>query len=271
MELWDIQVLYYGKITVPKGAATPNLDMDFTFDCPYLGFLLQNGNRNVLVDTGISDTFFEDGKAWGGLPAIGGRAFVEEALAEAGVDPLEIDTVVYTHLHNDHAANSPMFKKAQFVFQKDEWLALLDPLPIMNARRDYDPALVNELQSMNCCKVDGDFELTDGIKCIKTPGHTIGSQSIVVNTPKGIRVIVGDHWHLHCMAFGWQDEIIDMEGKKHPITPAPKAYGRFIPSSLINNFYDYYDSCYKIISMIPEDSPEYIVPGHEPSLLLNGV
>jgi len=72
MNLWDIKVLYYGKITIPKGAATPGLDMDFVFDSPYLGFLLQNGKRNILVDTGISDDFFVDGKAWGNLPAVGG-------------------------------------------------------------------------------------------------------------------------------------------------------------------------------------------------------
>jgi glyoxylase-like metal-dependent hydrolase (beta-lactamase superfamily II) len=187
------------------------------------------------------------------------------------VDASEIDTVIYTHLHNDHAANATLFKKARLIFQKDEWLALLDPLPIMKIRRDYDPALVDELKTMNYLKVDGDFELTDGIKCIRTPGHTIGSQSIAVHTKKGIRVIVGDHWHLYCMAFAWQDEIIDMEGNSHKITPAPEVYGHFIPSSLINNFYDYYDSCHKILAMIPEDRPEYIVPGHEPSLLLKGV
>ena len=164
---------------------------------------------------------------------------------------------------------SALFKNARLIFQKDEWLALLDPLPIMNVRRDYDPALVDGLKTMNCLKVDGDFELTEGITCIRTPGHTIGSQSLVVQTEKGIRIIVGDHWHLHCMAFAWQDEIVDVNGDRHKITPAPEAYGRFIPSSLINNYYDYYDSCYKILSMIPEDRPEYILPGHEAALLLN--
>jgi glyoxylase-like metal-dependent hydrolase (beta-lactamase superfamily II) len=271
MSLWDITVLNYGQISIPKGAVTPGLDMDLVFDSPYLGFLLQNGKRNIVVDTGISEDFFVDGKAWGNFPAMGGRKFVEKALSDCGVDPLEVNTVIYTHLHNDHAANATLFENARLIFQKEEWLALLDPLPIMNVRRDYDPTLVNELKTMNCIKVDGDFELTEGIKCIRTPGHTIGSQSIVVQTKKGIRVIVGDHWHLYCMAFAWQDEIIDIHGNKHKITPAPEVYGHFIPASLINNFYDYYDSSYKILSMIPEDCPEYILPGHEASLLVNGV
>jgi glyoxylase-like metal-dependent hydrolase (beta-lactamase superfamily II) len=190
---------------------------------------------------------------------------VEKALAKAGVDPLEIETILFTHLHNDHAANTSIFRNARLIFQKREWATLLDPLPIMKARKEYDPALVDELKSANCVKVHGDFELTDGIRCFLTPGHTPGCMSVAVNTARGIRILVGDHWPLYCMAFSQQDELMDMEGKRHKITPAPAVYGHFIPpSNLMYNYFDYYDSGYKILSMIPSDSPEFIVPGHEP-------
>ena len=271
MSTWEIKVLYYGWQTVPKGAVTPGLDMDLQTTGAYLGFLLQNGKRNILVDTGISEHFFIDGKAWGGFPGQGGSEFVKKALAGVGVDPLEIETILYTHLHNDHAANVTLFKNARVIYQKKEWQTLLDPLPVMNVRRDYDPTLIDELKTMNCIAVDGDFKFTDGIYCFLTPGHTPGSMSIAVDTPKGLRILVGDHWHIRCMAFGWMDEAVDMEGNVYKITPAPEVLGRFIPSSLIYDYYDYYDSCYKILSMIPEDKPEYIVPGHEPSLVYTGV
>ena len=271
MNTWEIKVLYYGHGTGPKAALTPGMDMDLQMSAPYLGFLLQNGKRNILVDTGISDDFFIDGKAWAGLPAVGGRTFVEKALADAGVHPEEIETILYTHLHNDHAASVTLFKNARVIYQKKEWQTLLDPLPVMNVRRDYDPALIDQLRTMNCIAVDGDFKFTDGIYCFLTPGHTPGSMSIAVDTPKGLRILVGDHWHLLCMAFGGMTELMDMEGNVDKITPAPEVLGRFIPSSLIYDYYDYYDSCYKILSMIPEDKPEYIVPGHEPSLIYTGV
>jgi glyoxylase-like metal-dependent hydrolase (beta-lactamase superfamily II) len=119
--------------------------------------------------------------------------------------------------------------------------------------------------------VDGDFEFDTGIYCFKTPGHTPGSMSIAVQTPKGLRILVGDHWHIDCMAFGWQDRMMGTDGKEQKITPAPEALGRFIPSSLIYNYYDYYDSCYRILAMMPEDKPEYLVPGHEARLLVQGV
>lgn len=271
MSVWSIKVLNYGHITVPKGASTPNLDMDLTVDWPYLGFLLQNGERNILVDTGISENFIIDGKAWGAYAAVGGSTHVEKALRNAGVDPLEIETILYTHLHNDHAANAGLFKNARLIFQKKEWQTLLDPLPVMKVRQDYDLALIDELKTMNCVAVDGDFMFTEGIYCFMTPGHTLGSMSIAVQTNEGIRIIVGDHWHIHCMAFGWMDEIADMHGVRHKITPAPKVLGRFIPSTLIYDYYDYYDSSYKILAMLPEDKPQYVLPGHEPSLLAPGV
>lgn len=271
MSTWQIKVLYYGKITLPKSALTANLDANLVLDVPYLGFLLQRGKKNILVDTGISDSFIINGKAWGGYPAQAGRAYLEKSLADARVDPLDIDTILFTHLHNDHAANTTMFKKARLIFQKDEWRDLLDPLPVMNIRRDYDPTLIGELKTMDCLKVDGEFEVTDGIRIYKTPGHTAGSMSIAVQTKKGVQVIVGDHFHLYCMAFSKQDEIMDMNGKKHKITPAPDVYGPFIPSTLIYNYYAYYDSSYKIKAILGNYSPEFIIPGHEPSLLVTGV
>ncbi|MFH1089936.1 MAG: N-acyl homoserine lactonase family protein [Pseudomonadota bacterium] len=282
MSVWEIKVLYYGGMQgIPKSAMTPGLDPDVLMGGPYLGFLVQNGRRNILVDSGISESFFIDGRAWGGYKGHGGRAYVERALKNAGVDPLEIDTVLYTHLHNDHAANATLFKEARLIFQKDEWATLLDPLPVMQVRRDYDTNLLSELKTMNCIKVDGDFEFTAGIYCFRTPGHTPGSMSVAVQTAKGVRIMTGDHWHVECMAFGWQDTMTsmvygqdtmtDFSGQKLKITPAPAVLGRFIPSSLIYDYYDYYDSCYKILAMMPEDKPEYLVPGHESSRLLYGV
>lgn len=270
MDNWEIKVLYYGKTTMPKSALTPPLDSDLVISFPYLGFLLQKGKTNIVVDTGISDTFIIDGKAWGGWPAEAGKKYLLKSFANFGVDPQDIKTILLTHLHNDHAANTPLFKNARLIFQKDEWKTLLDPLPVMNVRRDYDPNLIEEIKTRDCLKVDGDMEITDGIKIYKTPGHTPGSMSVAVRTKAGVKVIVGDHFHLYCMAFSQQDTIVDMEGKKHKITPAPPVYGPFIPSSLIYNYYDYYDSGYKIKTLLGNYSPEFLLPGHEPALMVNG-
>src|SRR5690625_6501690 len=101
MAHWKINVLYLGHIRGPKSAITPGLDDDLVLEVPYLAFLLQKEGRNVLIDSGISDSFIVDGKAWGNLPAVGGRKYLLDALKRESVTPEDIDTVIYTHLHND--------------------------------------------------------------------------------------------------------------------------------------------------------------------------
>jgi N-acyl homoserine lactone hydrolase len=279
LKIWQIKVLYLGKITMqfskmmsvfyPLGP--PPIEEDFTIDAPYLGFLLQSDGRNILVDSGISEKFIVNGKAWGGLPAEGGKAYLEKALAKEGVAPQEIKSVIFTHLHNDHAANSALFKQASFIFQQDEWLNLLDPLPVQNVRRDYDPDLINELKSVRCCRIEGDIEFTDGIRIYKTPGHSRGSQSVAVNTKKGVVVLVGDTFPSNVTAFPYLTELTDMEGKKHGIPPAPAVYGQALPSAITYDFYAFYESVNKIMSIASRPEPGFIIPGHETSLMLTGI
>jgi glyoxylase-like metal-dependent hydrolase (beta-lactamase superfamily II) len=240
-------------------------------DFPYLGFLLRQGKHTILVDAGISEKYISGGKGWGGWKTEGGKSYVEKALADAGISPEEIAIVIYTHLHNEHGANSTLFRNARLLVQKDEWETLLNPLPAMNVRRDYEQSYIQELSSMKLLKVEGDFEITDGIKIYKTPGHTPGSQSVAVNTKKGIVVLVGDQFILNCMAFPRQAELIDMQGNRHAITPAPEAYGPFMPSSVVYNYYDWYDSAYKVKAIAEADEAGFIIPGHEPSLLVTGI
>lgn len=270
MNVWKIKPLYYGKITGSKSLLTPGIDADVVADSPYLGFLLQDGKRNILVDTGIADEFIVDGKAWAGLPAEGGKAFVEESLAKNGISPPDIDTILFTHLHNDHASNLSLFEDANptLIFQKDEWRILQDPLPSMMVRGDYKLDVIDEIKRMRCVMINGDMELFDGIKAFTTPGHTLGHQSFQVRTAEGNKVIVGDHFAVNYMAYGHMDSFTDMQGNVVKITPMPKVYGRFIPSTLIYNHYDFYDSSHKIIAHMEKDHPDFMIAGHEASLVL---
>lgn len=262
---WTIKVLFFGKINGPKANATPGIDADLVMDFPYLGWLLQDGQQNVLVDTGISEKFIVDGKAWGNLPAKGGRSYVEAALVKEKVKPEDISMVLYTHLHNDHAGSCDLFPKARHITQRDEWKELLDPLPSMKIRKDYDPGLIPVLAGINLEKIDGDIDIADGIKLMKTPGHTKGSQTVGVNTAKGLYYIVGDIFLLTHNAFPYMKEITDIYGKKAKITPAPEVYGPAIPTSIVYDHYAWYDSVYKVKALA--GAPEFIIPGHEPSLV----
>ena len=266
MAQWDLKVLFYGKNALPAQTAIPGLQDLEELESPFLGFLLRSGSQNVLVDCGISEKFIVDGKGWGGFPAEGGHSYVEEALKKNGVTPDQIEIVLYTHLHNDHAGCCDLFTKARHVFQKDDWLNLLDPLPVQRMRQDYDLSIAPVLAKLDTIMIDGDLEILPGVKLYKAPGHSLGSQLITVETAKGTMVILGDLCNTYCLMFPETDELIDLYGEKHKVKTNVALYGPAIPSTVIYDYFDWYDSVYKA-KALAQGKREFVLPGHEPSLV----
>ncbi len=265
MTLWTIKPLLFGTIEVKKDQLTTGLDVGIPVIVPYLGFYLTDGEHNVLVDAGINSKYIIDGKAWAGSPAAGGNQWVTKAFEKIEVAPGDIDYVIYTHLHNDHAGNCDLFTNAVHVFQDDEWKELLDPLPSMRIRGDYDQSLIPDLQNLTIQKVVGDFDFLPGLRLIQTPGHTAGSQCLLAGTREGVYNIAGDTVHVTPIAFPEMTEWGLMDGATIKIQPAPKHWGPAVPSSLVYDHYAWFRSIYRIKSMLRE--PRFLLPGHEPSLV----
>ncbi len=149
---------------------------------PMWSFLAQNDERNILIDTGLDyfvapPEFPEET----GLEAL----LMEDALDTVGLKPEDIDTVINTHLHDDHCGNNLLFSKAKFYIQKKELECCRNPHPL-----DYrfEPDFIEDL---NLAEVDGDMEVVSGLELIFTPGHTPGSQTVRLKTPNGWYVIPG--------------------------------------------------------------------------------
>lgn len=267
MTQWTIEVLLYGKVRGPGEFIIAGSGLgEQEFDVPYLGFLLQSGGYNILVDNGINENFIVGGKAWGGYPAVGGCSYVVEALNKVNVRPEEVEMVLYTHLHNDHAGNCALFPGVKHVFQKDEWLNLLSPIPAQKVRRDYDTGIIPALQKLDTVMIDGDLEILPGIKVYKAPGHSLGSQLVTVDTQKGTMVILGDLCNTFSHIFPETDEFIDMEGNRYKIKTNTELYGPAIPSPMIYDYFAFYDSVYKA-KVLASWKKEFVLPGHETSLV----
>jgi glyoxylase-like metal-dependent hydrolase (beta-lactamase superfamily II) len=276
MKEWEVKVLYFGKISANLSyiwpTMNPPLASDVALGAPYLGFLLRSRDRVILVDTGINEKFIVDGKAWGALPAEGGSRFVKEALKKEGLKPEDIETVVLTHLHNDHAGNCGVFPNARILCQRDEWTNLLSPYPQQLVRKDYDQDIVPELKQMKLVMIDGDYSVDDGVDLYKVPGgHSLGSQVVVVNTKKGGVVLMGDISLFNFMAFPETTELVDMEGKGHPIPAASPLYGPAVPHPVIYDLFSFYNGMSTIRALAARDEPGYLIPGHEPSLVFSGI
>lgn len=275
METWEIKVLHLGQIQSYLSWSWPSwlppLEKEIATKAPYLGFLLQKEGQNIIVDTGISEKFIVDGKAWRGLPAEGGSSYLRKALEKEGLAPEDIETVIYTHLHNDHAGNCELFPEARIIFQKDEWANLTSPLPLQVIKKDYDPGVIPLLNSMNSLMVDGDIELTDGIRLFKTPGHSLGSQSVAVNTQKGTVVLIGDLCSRDCYTFPQLGEVSDLEGNKYSVPKAPPSVGLAVPSGMIYDYYSFYTSMSKVKAIASRDEPGFIISGHDAALIHTGI
>jgi N-acyl homoserine lactone hydrolase len=262
---WNIHVLYLGDITVPKAMGTMGLDMNLALPCPYLAFLLQSDHRKILVDTGIHSRFIVDGKAWAGAPAKGGEKYLLDALEKNVARPEEIEAVIYTHLHNDHAGNCHLFPTARHVFHYDEWDELVNPLPSMRIRKDFDPDVIPVLQKSRCFKITDDGEFTEGIRLYHTPGHTIGGLTVAVDTSNGTYIIPGDIVNIYQNLFPKMSWMLDLQAKRIKTTPAPEPYGPLgVPSGLVYDHYAWYRSIWKIRCMLK--SPKHLLPCHEPAI-----
>ncbi len=158
-------------------------------------FLLRSGGKTVLVDTGIGAKdrpFFPNGR----LP---------DAMAEAGVNPDDIDIVLATHIHIDHVgwhttardgAFVPTFPKATHVFNGDEWAYWTAPAVAHAAANAHVVDCVLPLEGVaDISLVDGEHQLTDELTLLQTPGHTPAHISVAIMSAGEAGVIIGDVCH----------------------------------------------------------------------------
>lgn len=190
MTSWRITSLRLGELYLPHGGGI----MRDPVHC----WLVQNGETNLLVDSGMAEiATVRDRLKIDGFG--GGHDALRSELGREGLAPDDIDYVVLTHLHFDHADNLDLFPHARVVLQRQELFAAIDPVP--SQRIFYWKSSIDNLQGRKrpaaLQLVDGDVDLLPGIRLLSVPSHTEGMQVVVVTTEKGRAAIVsdlGDHY-----------------------------------------------------------------------------
>ncbi len=225
-----------------KGVTTHLVDMMTPCLGPVFVFYLEGGPQKILVDTGV------------------GSEGVIRALAGIGLKPEDIDIVILTHLHFDHADNVSLFPQARFILQKKEWKYAQSPLPIQ--RHLYNPQTIYQLQHLDLVLVGDQYVVADGIEVILVPGHTKGQQAVVVETAQGKYVLAGDLLYSWINIYPDITEFIDIKGNRIPCTP--QLGHAFYPPGIHTDLSDWYDSAWRVLSFA--GSRKRIVPGHEPQL-----
>ncbi|HEV8063534.1 MAG TPA: N-acyl homoserine lactonase family protein, partial [Acidimicrobiales bacterium] len=149
--------------------------------------------NTVLVDTGMSRLHVGDPElTWRGtdlvdelVPVMRPEDSLLYRLAQLQVAPQDIDYVINTHLHFDHAGNNDLLGAARFFVQREQYEEAKDNPGFPNQYWNL-PHLSYEL-------VDGPTRLFDGVEVRPSPGHCHGHQSIVLALPEtGTVILCGD-------------------------------------------------------------------------------
>ncbi len=182
MREYTIHPLVVGINETDQGVMTYLRDYGKRIYLPIYAFYLKGGGQNILVDTGLAEFI-----APADVEQKCGFAVMEfeAALASVGLTPEAIDLIIHTHLHNDHCENDGQCPNAKIIVQEIEYEFLKNPHPVDHR---YYPDILDGLEVVT---VKGDARIADGIDVIFSPGHTVGGQSVAVNTAKGRAVITG--------------------------------------------------------------------------------
>jgi N-acyl homoserine lactone hydrolase len=156
-------------------------------------FVIEGGESPVVVDTGTlgeEEARVRQNRILHRPPELEPVT----ALRAIGVEPEAVRVVVNTHLHWDHCAGNALFPNASVYVQRSEIAYAADPLP--EHRVFYDklpgvrPAWLDAWD--RTVAVEGDFDLAPGIRLLHLPGHSPGSQAVLVETARGPFLIAGD-------------------------------------------------------------------------------
>jgi N-acyl homoserine lactone hydrolase len=154
---------------------------------PVWSALIRTSEGNVLFDTGLHPVHITRPEAtFGPSPDMKVVMADEDAivarLASVGMTPQDVDIVVNSHLHFDHAGNNGAFPRATFIVQRDH---------LAHARgRPNFPGLYWDVPELTYVPADGRTRIAKGVEVVPTPGHAPGHQSLVVDLAETGRVVL---------------------------------------------------------------------------------
>jgi len=177
MEELILRPLHVGTIRRDKSIFTYLRNMGTQIDMPVLAWYIEGQGHRILVDTGGHDP--AKGELHPPYMREPGQDPVSR-LAALGVRPEDIDILILTHLHWDHASNIHLFPKARVIVQREELRYAAAPLAPHRLPYQAIPPWSQSLGRFEV--IDGDKEIAEGVSVHLTPGHTPGIQGVAVRT-----------------------------------------------------------------------------------------
>jgi glyoxylase-like metal-dependent hydrolase (beta-lactamase superfamily II) len=163
--------------------------------------LVETPDALVLIDNGVGNK--EDQKFCDiyGVENAGEPTRLEDAIRAAGFTPADIDIMIDTHLHFDHAGGNTYrtedgriqlsFPNARYLVQKGEW----EFAHLRNERirasylpHNFDPVF----EAGRFEWLEGEQEIVKGVRVRPTPGHTPHHQSVLLESDDEVAIFLAD-------------------------------------------------------------------------------
>ena len=151
--------------------------------------LLENGERKILVDTGMGDKWDEKAKKIYNIDQQ--QNSIETSLNELNLKPEDITDVILTHLHFDHTGGStksengkivPTFPNAKYFVQKKNFEWAMKPSD--RDKGSYIKDNFEPLYEEGVLNLLSDDNFDDEIDFIVVNGHTFGQQLLKISDSK---------------------------------------------------------------------------------------
>ena len=153
--------------------------------------LVETPDALVLIDTGVGNKEDEKFRAIYGIENEGSPTRLEDAIRAAGHQPGDVDVVLNTHLHFDHAGGDTVrtpdghvevaFPRARHVVQGGEWR--FAHLKSERIRASYLPDNFEPVHAAGLFDfVEGEAEVVPGVRVLPAPGHTPGHHVVLLES-----------------------------------------------------------------------------------------
>lgn len=173
--------------------------------------LVRSEGKTILIDTGLGPKLSEkEIKRWRLDRSAGDLV---EHMGRHGVQPEEVDIVINTHLHWDHCGGNtvrsgpdvaPRFPNATYYVRRLEWSEAKHP----NARTQgtyFEENFTPLVKAGRMRLLHYDLDITPHVRCVLTPGHTRGHQSVLLRSGDWRGLFVADmaSYSIHMAKAAW--------------------------------------------------------------------
>lgn len=217
-----------------KSLSTWGRGQGTVIEAPILAYLVETKQGRLLYDVGcdykkLADAALREKHYAGfafGAPSMSASQRLPVLLARLGLQPRDVDLVVLSHLHFDHAGGLDDVAHAEVHVQRAERLA---------AMSGKDSACFeDEVRAQRRWKeTEGGYSPMPGVTVVPSPGHTAGHVSLLVERDEGPPVLLcGDAADLEenladevAPGLCWEDDVERAVGSIRSLKALARASG----------------------------------------------